>query len=116
MKKTIGTLALIFTIGFLFMACGGGNKGGGGIEGKWEITEAQGMLADMNKGTVYNFDGKNVSISKGGIETKGTYQLAGDTLKYDFGTMQMKALVKINGDKLNFEIIGSDQKFVMSKK
>lgn len=118
MKNTFKILFLLFGIIAIMSSCGGGSKSGGGIVGKWEITEAQGSMADMNKGTIYEFtDETNMTLSKGGIVTNATYKLKGDSLQYSFGGgMNMNALVKISGDKMNFEIVGSDQKFVLTKK
>ena len=112
--------ALILSVVFgaiILTSCGGSKNSDNPFIGKWEITEAEGTMAEMNKGTVYEFiDDSNVEFSLGGIKTKATYKKSGDTLSYSFGTINMSAIVKIEGNKMNFESLTSDQKFVLTKK
>jgi hypothetical protein len=127
MKKV--TLFLIAGILFslLSISCGGKKEENGGkkeviaekkegIAGKWEIKKAEGTMAEMNVGTIYEFDGTNLLISKNGLTNKATFTLTGEDLTYSIGSIKMKAKVKIDGDNMIFKIDNSDQKFEMSRK
>ena len=86
------------------------------LTGKWTITDATGALADTNKGTVYEFmkDGTLV-LSLGGFKNTATYTITGDKVSYSVGTITTTAMFTITGDVMNFEIVNSDQKFVMKR-
>ncbi len=110
----------IITVGLLFISAFYGcssNKSGNPLAGKWEIVNATGTLADMNIGTIYRFgDHAEFSTEKGGYKIEGTYSVSGDTIRSVFGSILITALYKIEGDKMQYQILNSDQKFQLSKK
>jgi hypothetical protein len=115
MKRSIFIVISTYLMLSVFTNCGS-NKGGG-IQGKWEITEAEGALADLNKGTVYYFvDDKKLVMSKSGVDNKTKYTINADTLTYFIGYSAYKTNYKIEGNKMYIQIINSDQKFVLTKK
>ena len=113
MKKTLlFTVLLIST--FVLLNCG---KNANSIIGKWEITKAEGTMAETNVGTVYEFtDEKNFAVTKDGFRNPGTYTHEGDNFNLTIGSITITAIIKIDGDKMRFEIKGSDQKFDMVRK
>ncbi len=88
-----------------------GNK----FVGKWEIVQAEGDMAELNKGTVYNFTETEMSTSM----AKGKYSISGDTLIVNFEGMQapFKYLFKWEGEKLKLDVLNSGgQKFLLEKR
>ncbi len=111
MKKVtllFAALLLVTTV----TACG--KKGP--IIGKWEIIEATGTMAALNKGTTYEFKTDGTLIMKKGFENKAKYTLEGDNLTYTVGTVTMKSTVKISGNTMTMKIANSDQVFTLKKK
>ncbi|MCE3295865.1 MAG: hypothetical protein K0R65_1579 [Crocinitomicaceae bacterium] len=125
MKKLI----LLIPAVLLFMACGGnaeqGKPGGGeekiasnATDGTWVINKAEGMMADVNKGTEYIFDGENLTLSGGGIKNKGTWSMKGDTLVFAMKTFEgeMLYLKEMKGDQMVLKVVNSDQVFYLDRK
>lgn len=83
--------------------------------GKWEIIQAEGDLAEMNKGVIYEFTADEMSTSM----AKGKYTTDGDTLIVNFEGLQVpfKYIYKWEGEKLKLDVLSSGgQKFVLEKK
>lgn len=83
--------------------------------GKWEIVEAQGDMAEINKGVVYTFTEKEMSTSM----AKGPYSISGDTLIVNFEglTIPFKYVYQWEGEKLKLDVLNSGgQKFVLEKR
>ena len=114
MKKSVISSMIVALIISAFMACGGGS-GGNGL-GKWEIVEATGPYADMNIGTIYDFQDTTLTMSKGLITNTATYKIKGDTIIQKIGNISMKFTYKIEGDKMTYQTVGTDQVFTMKKK
>ena len=124
MKKSI----LLIPAVLLFMACGGNEAAGGkeaaeenkksGNDGTWVINKAEGMMADINKGTEYIFDGDKLTLSGGGIKNKGTWAMSGDTLVFTMKTFEgeMRYIKEMKGDQMVLKVVGSDQVFYLDKK
>jgi hypothetical protein len=91
------------------------------FKGKWEITTAEGYMADLNKGTTYEFADKNVTITKG-ISTEATWTLKGDTLQLVYQNMDtpFNFNYAFEGEKLVLKMNNADakysQKFTLEKK
>ncbi|GAB4123858.1 MAG: hypothetical protein OHK0045_03930 [Raineya sp.] len=134
LKKSI---LLVFFVGLLLGACSkneeqktdNGKKDGGQLEnkekvetapankfvGSWEIIEAQGDMAELNKGVIYTFTNDEMSTSM----AKGKYSLSGDTLIVNFEGLQQpfKYIVGWDGEKMKLDLLSSGgQKFVLEKK
>ena len=83
--------------------------------GSWEIIEAQGDMAELNKGVVYTFTNEEMSTSM----AKGKYSISGDTLIVNFEGLQQpfKYIVGWEGEKMKLDVLNSgEQKFVLEKK
>jgi hypothetical protein len=88
------------------------------LEGAWEIKRAEGEMAKMNMGTVYEFKGSKLSFGKDGYKNPGktevtdstfTFQADGNELKFDY-------IYKFNGDTLVVRMKnGAGQVFHMVK-
>lgn len=116
MKKHVFLVVLYIFLVISFIGCGGGKKQDT-VLGKWEITKAEGTLADMNVGAVYEFlDETNMTIDLSGFKNKATYKLEENTLTAAFGPVTVKAEIKLDGDTLTYSIIGSDQVFHLVRK
>lgn len=112
-------LLLVLTVA----ACGkkGDESPEGKFKGKWEITTAEGYMADLNRGTTYEFADKTVSISKG-LTTEATWSLKGDTLQLVYKSMDtpFNFNYAFEGEKLVLKMNNADakysQKFTLEKK
>lgn len=116
MKKLLFALPLLATLA----ACDA--KGGDKPEekknpyvGKWEIKEAEGDMAEMNKGQIYTFTETEMATTY----TSGKYTISGDTLIVKFKGMEdspFKYLHKVDGNKMQMELLNSGgQKFKLEK-
>ena len=124
--KLAAKLILIIPALVLFMACAGnpgtekaeGQAAGSGNDGTWVITKAEGMMADMNKGTEYIFEGDKLTLSGGGLKNKGTYAMKGDTLVFTMKTFEgeMRYLYEMKGKQMVLKVVDSDQVFYLDKK
>jgi hypothetical protein len=132
------TVILICVSAFFLTACGGGNKKeekkddktgteevkptengtATKLEGAWEIKRADGSMAEMNVGTVYEFKGNKLSFGKDGYKNPGktevtdstfTFQADGNEFKFDY-------IYQFNGDTLVVRMKnGAGQLFHMVK-
>jgi hypothetical protein len=128
MKKTPTKLAakliLLIPALLVLMACAGNSaeaektEGANGNDGTWVITKAEGIMAEMNKGTEYIFEGENLVLSGGGIKNKGTYSMSGDTLVFKMKTFEgeMRYIKEMKGKQMVLKVVGSDQVFYLDKK
>lgn len=142
MKFVQPTMAIVMA-GFLFTACGNNKKEKTDAEikqeilttdpapetkdkgvptklnGAWEIKRAEGSMAETNVGTVYEFDGNELSFGKDGYKNPGStvvtdstfsFQAKGNELVFNYN-------YKFNGDTLVVEMQNSGgQIFHMVKK
>ncbi|HEY1038805.1 MAG TPA: lipocalin family protein [Bacteroidia bacterium] len=119
-RLVLASLALAITV----ISCGGkkdgdsASGGGNSLEGTWEVSKAEGMMADMNKGTKYIFEGNKITLSAGIIKTPGTFRTSGDSLivKFDGGTIEQVYTYSFANDQLVTKVAGTDQVFYMDKK
>lgn len=90
------------------------------IVGTWEIVEAEGDFADINKGTIYSFtEDKQFSSSIGIFETKGKITKVDSkiiTVKLDGYDDEFVYKCKFDGEKMLLEVDGTNQKFTLQKK
>jgi len=103
--------------GILFMGCGS-KKSDNPLVGEWKIVEAEGSMADLNKGVIYTFnDDGSMTIKGMGITTKAKYTQEGEKLKivFEVGNMTFEAKIEIKDKTMKYELLNSDQKFVMEK-
>ena len=113
MKKSFISVMILAIVALTFTACGGGSDQG---LGKWEIVEATGPYADMNVGTIYDFKDTTLTMTKGIVVSEANYKVNGDTIIQTIGSISMNFLFKIEGDKMTYQTIGTDQIFKMKKK
>ncbi len=126
--------AIVFAI-LLLAACGGKDKktddkkepgktetdGGqaGKLDGAWEIKRAEGDIASMNEGTVYEFNGDNLTFSKEGFKNPGKTEITDNTFSFQAEGNEYKFMYEyhFNGDTLVVKMQGgSDQVFHMVKR
>lgn len=90
------------------------------LDGTWEIIEAEGQMAEMNKGTQYIFDGTSrFTTKKGIIENKGDITDISDShYKVIFDNMETEYTFKykFEGDKLIIEAGTEGQVFTLERK
>jgi hypothetical protein len=128
MKKLMIYGLILFASPVLMTSCGGGNSESSEseaaktpkerIQGKWIIVEAEGEMAELNKGTVYSFNGDNYGMSKGIIDNKGKILEMTDnsyTAQFDGMETIYSFDYKFDGDKLVITPSGSGQNFVLEK-
>lgn len=125
----------IFCIAILISACGGKDKksesgpknesisatnpSAGKLDGSWEIMRAEGQMADLNVGTVYEFKGDKLSFGKGGFKNPGSTVITDSTFSFQADGNELKFMYNyhFNGDTLVVEVQGSNgQIFHMVKK
>jgi hypothetical protein len=125
MKKLMFYGFILFASPILITSCGGGGADAeaaatpeGKLKGKWKIVEATGEWAEMNKGTIYSFDGTAFSTSAMGIESKGTITTLTDKefiVKFDNLENDFPYTYKFEGDKLIIEAGSVGQVFTLEK-
>jgi uncharacterized lipoprotein YehR (DUF1307 family) len=136
MKLLNTTMAILFAASLL-TACGGKDKKEGDkkdpetktetadngpatkLEGAWEIKRAEGELASMNEGTVYEFKGKKLSFGKGSFKNPGSTVVTDSTFSFQADGNELKFMYnyKFDGDTLVVEMQNSGgQVFHMVKK
>lgn len=110
-KLNLVFYSVIVTMIFFTVSCkDGGNSNqvnsnsSNDIVGKWEIVKAEGDMADLNKGQIYEFsDDGTANIS--GI-TNYDYKIIGDTLIMDYegqGEIVLKWIIELNGDNMTLD-------------
>lgn len=84
----------------------------------WKIVKAEGTLAEANVGTQYIFDGKNLTLSGGGMKNEGTFEMKSDTLVFHMKTFtgDMLYVKSTMGKQMILKPVGSDQTFYLDKK
>lgn len=95
------------------------NSPGGKLDGAWEIKRAEGDMADLNVGTVYEFNGTKLSFGKGGFNNPGSTVITDSTFSFQADGNELKFMYHyhFNGDTLVVTMDGSaGQAFYMVKK
>ncbi|NOT50784.1 MAG: hypothetical protein HOP10_05865 [Chitinophagaceae bacterium] len=136
--KTFKAIAGILFAVFMLTGCGGNDKKAGEngsenknesvsatnkdatvLEGAWEIKRAEGEMADLNAGTVYEFKGSKLSFGKGGFTNPGSTVVTDSTFSFQADGNELKFMYdyRFNGDTLVVEMQNSGgQIFHMIKK
>jgi hypothetical protein len=137
--KIVKTVAGILAAALIVTACGGNdkkagesnaaenknesvsatNKGATVLEGAWEIKRAEGEMADMNVGTIYEFKGSKLSFGKGSFTNPGSTVVTDSTFSFQADGNELKFMYnyRFNGDTLVVEMQNSGgQIFHMVKK
>ena len=89
------------------------------LEGAWEIKRAEGDMASMNEGTVYEFKGSKLSFGKGGFLNPGKTEVTDSTFSFQADGNELKFMYNyhFNGDTLVVSMQkGTGQIFHMVKK
>ena len=89
------------------------------LDGAWEIKRAEGDMASMNVGTVYEFNGDKLIFSKDGFKNPGKTEVTDNTFSFQADGNEYKFMYEyhFNGDTLVVKMQGgSDQIFYMVKK
>lgn len=107
MNKTF--IAILFSI-FIFTACGSNdkkdsskndavnkntsvsatNKDATRLEGSWEIKRVDGIMEEMNVGTVYEFRGDTLTLSKDDLVTPGITEITDSTFSFEADVSKKK--------------------------
>lgn len=88
------------------------------LEGAWEIKRAEGDMAELNLGTVYDFKGNKLSFGKDGYTNPGTTEVTDSTFSFQADGNELKFMYNyhFNGDTLVVTMQkGSGQVFHMVK-
>jgi hypothetical protein len=88
------------------------------LEGAWEIKRAEGDMASMNEGTVYEFKGNKLSFGKGSFKNPGSTVVTDSTFSFqaDGNELKFEYNYKFNGDTLVVTMVnGTGQVFHMLK-
>jgi hypothetical protein len=111
---------LSLSLAVILMSCGGGSPSKSGLpnqerlQGAWEIISATGDMSDLNVGTVYAFEGDNMTTSKGAVSTEGTFTSTDSTITWSLSGMDMEVnydysykgenmVIELGGQALTFE-------------
>lgn len=87
------------------------------MDGTWEIVKAEGMMADMNVGTQYIFEGDNLTLKGSGISTPGTYTTNKDTIIFTMeGNSEFRYQYEMKEKQLVIKPVGSNQTLYLDKK
>jgi major membrane immunogen (membrane-anchored lipoprotein) len=86
------------------------------LDGKWEIVEAEGFMAESNVGTEYIFEEGKLTFSKDGFDNKANSTKTDSTFTWDNGSMVMDYNYKFEGNQLIVNPAGSDQKLILERK
>jgi len=104
MKNVLKLSTLVFIITIMF-ACGSSDNSNlppqERIQGEWEIYDAEGTMSDLNKGTIYNFEG-NI-MTTGGVAT-GEFIISDSTIVWNVGTIQMNYDYHFEDENLVLEL------------
>ena len=76
------------------------------LEGAWEIKRADGSMAEMNVGTVYEFKGSTLTFGKEGFKNPGSTIITDSTFSFQANGNEYKFMYnyKFNGDTLVVEM------------
>lgn len=90
----------------------------GKLDGAWEIKRAEGSMADMNIGTVYEFRGNKLSFGQGSFTNPGSTEITDTTFSFQAEGNEYKFMYDyhFNGDTLVVKMQKSDQTFHLVKK
>lgn len=89
------------------------------LEGAWEIMRAEGIAVKSNLGTVYTFDGNNLTMGKNGFNNPGKTEITDSTFSFQANGNEYKFLFhySFNGDTLVTSMENSNgQHFYMIKR
>jgi len=105
----------------LLAACGGNDQksSAGKLQGTWEIKRAEGIMAAMNVGTIYEFSGNKLTLRVGDIITPGTTGITDSTFSFQPDGHDRKYMYhyRFNGDTLVADIdISEGQTFYLVRK
>ncbi len=128
MKKKV-VYFIIIALSIVLLNCNGNDKKGNqkiikkeikvvmqsGIIGKWEVVEATGTLAKLNKGTKYDFSKDGTLIIKKGFENKATYTFKNNLLTVKAGSVVIKSKVIIKNNIMTMQIENNDQKLILKR-
>lgn len=135
MKMTYKAMLVLVTASLL-TACGGKDKKEGEqkeagsatekvsspesskLDGAWEIKRAEGDMAEMNVGTVYEFKGTKLTFGKGSFQNPGTTVVTDSTFSFQAEGNELKFMYNyhFNGDTLVVSMVnGTGQVFHMVK-
>ena len=134
--KLLNTSMAVLITASMFAACGGNDKKeedkkdpetkmestnngpAGKLEGAWEIKRAEGDMAEMNMGTVYEFKGSKLSFGKGEYKNPGSTEVTDSTFSFQAEGNELKFMYnyKMNGDTMVVTMVnGTGQVFHMVK-
>ncbi|MGB5026939.1 MAG: hypothetical protein WBO38_00445 [Chitinophagaceae bacterium] len=87
------------------------------LEGSWVIKRAEGNMASMNEGTVYEFKGDKLSLGKDGFNNPGSTEITDKTFSFQAEGNSYKFMYDyhFNGDTLVTSMQNSKQTFYMVK-
>jgi len=87
------------------------------LEGSWVIKRAEGNMASMNEGTVYEFRGDKLILGKDGFNNPGTTEITDKTFSFQAEGNSYKFIYDyhFNGDTLVTSMQNSKQIFYMIK-
>lgn len=123
----IKTLTAALLLSVIFTACGGGDKKeeqktdekpqeetavsaddgpATKLDGAWEIKRAEGNMAEMNVGTVYEFNGSKLAFGKGDFKNPGSTIVTDTTFSFQATGNEYVFMYnyKFNGDTLVVEM------------
>jgi hypothetical protein len=114
----------IIAMALLLMSCGNKNEANGAqtnsgdntLSGSWEVTKAEGMMAESNIGTKYIFDTASLTFSKDGFDNKANSAQTDSTFTWDNGNMTMEYSYTFEGNNLVVKPKGGDQVLYLERK
>lgn len=89
------------------------------LEGAWEIKRAEGAAAEMNVGTIYEFNGEKLTLSGLGMKNPGTTEITDSTFSFEDMEKKHKLVnhYQFKGDTLIVKTEGlAEQVFYLVKK
>ncbi len=81
---------------------GNNSSAAGRLDGAWEIKRAEGDMAELNVGTVYEFKGNRLSFGKEGFLNPGSTEITDNTFSFQADGNELKFMYDyhFNGDTL----------------
>ncbi len=88
------------------------------LEGAWEIKRAEGSMAGMNVGTVYEFIGNKLNLLQGTFVNPGVTEITETTFSFQAEGNEYKFVYDytLQGDTLVAHMQGSNQTFYLVRK